>query len=171
MDFKINYLFKASKEVLSDKKYLLLALILTVLAFFVFVSIQVFLIPGNSFNFQLSIYTTRDYLLLVLLSFLIALILTMNIWILKRTRKPEIGKSTVGGISVIMASVFGTAACSSCLAGVFGLLGLSFFATIGLISTFLSYQWIIVGIATLFALISLYFSSKKIVKECKDCEV
>jgi len=168
MNFKLNYFWKASKQVLTNPKYALLFVVLTVLAFIALIFVLVVTIPGNSFEFQLSIMTIWEKLLVVLLSSLIALLFTMHVWIFKRTKKAQVGKSAVGGTSVIAATIFGTAACSSCLAFLFGLVGISSISTIIFL---LDFRWYFVLISIFLMLISIYFTSKNVVEECEDCEV
>jgi len=168
MNFKLNYFWKASKQVLTNQKYALLFAALAVLAFIALIFVLVVTIPGNSFEFQLSILTIWELLLMALLSFLIALLFTMHVWIFKRTKKAQVGKSVVGGTSAVTATIFGTAACSSCLAFLFGLVGISSLSTIIFL---LDFRWYFVSISIFLMLISIYFASKNIVEECENCEV
>ena len=104
----------ASSTVLSRKTYLFTFLAFTPLAFFIFVFIPTVTIPGNSIDFQLSIFTTRDYVLLSVLSLLTGLFLVMQIFMLRnslnnKARLTTIGKGGIGGYAAVVASVFGTA--------------------------------------------------------------
>lgn len=161
---KINHIITASKQVLSRKNYLIsfIALIFIILA--VFISIPVFLIPANSFLFQITIFTIKDYVLLAVLSVLTSLLIVMQVFFYKQEKIYSSGKTAIGGGSAVVAGLFGTAACSSCLAAVFGFLG------IGTVFFLLEYQWFIVGIAILIMLVSLYFTSLKLNEVCNSCK-
>lgn len=154
----------ATRTILTKRNYLLLFLagIPTVFAVFVFIPVKT--IPGNDLFFQLSIFTLRDWTLMFALSFLTSLLIIMNIYIFRQRRAiAEAGKAGAGGLSSMVGAVFGTAACSSCVAALFGFLGLP--AVLFLIEARL---YIVVGAIGLI-LLSLYFAAKKIVLACENC--
>ena len=162
--FKIIY--KSSKEILSKKNYLSLFLIITLLLLAAYVLIPVFTIPGNDILFQLSIWKFKDYAVLIPLSFLVSLMITMQVYSFKQKRKNtlnETGKSVVGGYSGIIAGVFGTASCSSCVAAIFGFLGT------GSVLFLIEYQWYVVAGSIALVLLSLYLSSLNVQKKCGVC--
>jgi hypothetical protein len=68
-----------------------------------------------------------------------------------------------GTLSGIFSAILATALCSSCLAVLFSLLGISFSTGI----FFLKYKFLILIISTILLLISLHFQSKRIVEKCK----
>jgi hypothetical protein len=164
MKINPNYIITASKEVLSKKNYLIsfIALIFIILA--VFILIPVFLIPANSLLFQLTVFTIKDYVLLTVLSILTSLIIVMQVFSYKEAKFCSSGKTAVSGGSAIIAALFGTASCASCLVAVFGFLG------IGTVFFLVEYQWFIVGIAILIMLVSLYFTSLKLNEVCTSCK-
>lgn len=161
---KPQYIFYATKQVLSNKKYLLGFLTLVLLFFSIFILLPVFLIPANSLSFQLSIFTLKDYLLLMFLSTLSSLLVVMQIFIYKQAKQKNLAKGLAGGSSAIIAAIFGTASCASCLAAVFGFLG------VGTVLFLASYKNIIVAIAILLMLISVYYASLKVKGVCDGCE-
>lgn len=164
----LNTLFTAIKTVLTAKSYLLIFIVLLPIIFSVFILVPASVIPGNDFAFQLSIFTPKDYVLLTLLAPLISLVLTMQIFIFRRNKDikenlKSVGVGAAGGYSGIIATVFATASCSSCVAVLFGFLGTGavFFAV--------ENRWLFVTLAIGLMLVSLYFSAKKINKVCDFC--
>jgi hypothetical protein len=69
----------------------------------------------------------------------------------------------LGTLPGIFSAILATAFCSSCLAALFSLLGISFSTGI----FFLKYKFLIFIIATILLLISLHFQSKRIVEKCQ----
>lgn len=161
---------QAIKITLSKKWYLLGFLALIPLAFLFFVYIPVKTIPGNSLEFQLSIFSQRDYILTILFSILVSLFLMMQIFVIRNATNAKnvatsIGAGGVGGYVAVIGAMFGSAACSSCL---FAILG---FLSISTVYTLLTYQWYIVSAAIFILLISIYFLSKKVNGVCESCRV
>jgi hypothetical protein len=130
--------------------------------------VPVVAIPGNDFAFQLNISATKDYALLTILAPLISLVITMQIFIFRRNKNikdnlKSAGVGVTGSYSGIIATVFATASCSSCIAVLFGFLGTgaAFFAV--------ENRWLFVTLAIGLMLISLYFAARKINKACTSC--
>lgn len=166
----MKQILSANKIVLSKKQYLLGFLVFIPLVFLFFVYIPVKTIPGNSLDFQLSIFTTRDYVLTTIFSILLSLFLMMQIFVIRNAmdRKNILTSVTTGGVGGYVATVgaiFGTAACSSCLFVILGFLGAS------TVFTLLSYQWYIVSGAILALLVSIYFLSKNVNGICESCRI
>jgi hypothetical protein len=158
----------AIKIVLSKKWYLFSFLALVPLTFLFFVYIPVKTIPGNSLEFQLSIFSQRDYILTALFSTLVSIFLIMQVFVLRnkstsRTVLASIGSGSIGGYVATIGAIFGTAACASCLFAIVGFLGAS------TIFTLLQYQWYVVSGAIVILLISIYFLSKKVNGICESC--
>lgn len=163
-----NILF-ATRTVLGKRTYGLGWLILAGVFFFLFVSIPVRTIPGNSFLFQLELLSVKELILLSSLAFLASLSFTMQ-WYLWR-RKSELkrkmgalGTGGAGGLGAIVASMFGTATCASCVAALFGFLG------VGMVLTLIDWRNYIVAFSFILLFVSLYFSSRRIVNKCLSCE-
>lgn len=162
--------FIADKMVLSKKTYLLGFLVLVPIMFLFFVYIPVKTIPGNNLNFQLSIFTTRDYILTTIFSLLFSLFLTMQIFVIrnaidKKNILTSVGAGGIGGYVATVGAIFGTVACGSCLFAIIGFLGAS------TVFTLLKYQWYVVSGAILVLLVSIYFLSKKVNGICESCRV
>lgn len=164
-----NILF-ATRTVLNKRRYGVGWLILAGVFFFLFVSIPVRTIPGNSFLFQLELLSFKEYILLGSLSLLASLSLVMQwyIWRGKRELKSTVsalGSGGAGGLFATLASMFGTATCASCVAAFFGFLG------IGTVFTLIDWRNYIVGFSFILLCLSIYFSSRRIIDECSSCEV
>ena len=164
------YLLSASKLVFTDKLYLLGFLVVAFVMFWLLLYIPVRAIPGNDLKFQLSILTPKDWFLFTALPVLTALSIIMNIYILKIKRSAQdsismAGQGGTGFLSGVIASVFGTATCASCVASFFGFLG------VGGVLFLVQYRtFITVGAITLM-LISLYFTSKRVLNACEECRI
>jgi len=147
----ITTIYNASKKVLKEK--LITFLLITIGMFAIFLLIPVISIPGNSIPFQFSIWKVKDYLVLIPMSLLISLLFTMQLYAFKLKKA---GKCVVGGYSGVVAGVFGTASCASCVAAIFGFLGA------GAVFTLIQYQWYVVSIALALVLVSLFLAARDI---------
>ncbi|MBI3335747.1 MAG: hypothetical protein HY001_04585 [Candidatus Portnoybacteria bacterium] len=157
---------KVIREVFSQKIYILGWFALSVSFFFAFLLIQVKTIPGNDFLFQLQLLSLKDYSLFSLLSLLAGLSFLMQWYLLKQKRKAmgAIGSGIAGGFWATIGSIFGSATCASCIAALFGFLG------VGTVFTLLDYRNYIVAASVAFLGISIYFASQKVIGACKSCE-
>lgn len=157
-------------EVFKQRKFLVAFLILGTGLFWIFVAIPTRTIPGNTLAFQLSILKRSDYFLLITLSALTSLAAVMNFYILAnkftgRTSATLAGQTGVGWASGVIASIFGTASCSACVAALFGFLGA------GGVFFLLKWRVAVTIVTTILLLISLYFASLKVLGICKNCAV
>ena len=156
----------AVKAVFKEKKFLLSFVFLTFLTLWFFIYIPVKKIPGNTFIFQISIFTYVDWFLLAILSILTALSLVMNFFVIRNDLKKTYGRSTLrrGGFSVlsgIIGAIFGpTASCASCVGSIFGFLG------VGGVFFLLEYRFYIVIASIALMLLSLYFTSLRVLGVC-----
>lgn len=160
----------AGNKVLQHRKYLLLFLFLTIFIFWLLLAIPVKTVPGNDFGFQLSILGWGEIVLLILLSVLTAFSITLNVFSLshKRSLKTSasmIGQGATGFFSGAVATVFGTATCAYCVSAIFGFMGVS-----GVLFL-IQYRTVITIGAILLLLISLYFTSQKVLGICTVCHV
>lgn len=147
---------EATKEVLRSGKYLRLFGVIFLALVTIIILIPTLTIPENDLLFQLSIFTVKDWFLTVLLSILVGLMITLQVYSYRKQRSLHIGNSIAGSSSGIIASLFGTAGCSSCLAGIFGFLGA------GNVFFLLEYQAYVVAVSMVLILASLYFAARKI---------
>jgi len=161
----VKNILVASKNVLSRRNYLVGFSFLTLFIFFIFVLVPVLLIPGNSLSFQLTLFKTKDYLLFSTLSVLTSLQIIMQIFSFRQNKMFSYRNGLSGTTSAIIAVLFGAASCSSCLASLFGFLG------IGAVLFLAQYRDIIVIFAIFGVLISLYFTSRKVNGFCEKCRI
>ena len=151
-----------------SRNYKLWFLGLTILFIFLYLLIPVWLTPGNSVTFQLSLLTTRDYVLFVTLSAVTALLVLMQVFIVLRSKKDHaraVGQGGVGVSSALFGGLLATAACSSCIAAILGFLGA------GSVFFVLENQPYFVAVALALVGIALYFSAWRIQKYCENCKV
>jgi hypothetical protein len=138
--------------------------------FWVMLYIPIRTIPGNDLAFQISILTPKDWFLFIVLPALTALSIVMNVYILSKKRSAQdsvvmVGQGGTGFLSGVIASVFGTASCASCVASIFGFLG------VGGVFFLVEHRTIITTGAIFLMLISLYFTSRKVLGICDNCKV
>jgi hypothetical protein len=146
--------------------YIFLFLFFVIAFIFFFIELQVLLTPEpDNLSLYLKIWQIKDWLIVGLLSILVSLNFVFFVYLIK-IKSPEI-KSTPAGIlgtlSGIFSAILATAFCSSCLAVLFSLLGISFSTGI----FFLKYKFLIFLLATILLLISLHFQSKRIIEKCQ----
>lgn len=161
-------IFLAVKLVLSNRNYLFTMIFLAIGLFWLFIYIPVRSVPGNDFAFQLSILRPGEVVLLTILSTLTALSLTFNIFALShksslQTGASMIGQGATGFFSGMLATVFGSATCAYCVSAIFGFLG------VGSVFFLLDYRTPITLGAITLLLISLYFTSRKVLGICEAC--
>lgn len=131
-----------------------------------FILIPVWTVPGNTLATQLSIFAPQDYLLLALLSSLSSLFLTLQIYVMSEKKKFR-GTSTAigGGVGALFAGIAGTAFCASCLAPFFAIFGIGFSGVVFV----LEYRLYFVAAITIFMLIAIYLTARKIGRNCSSC--
>lgn len=143
--------------------------VLTLAAFFTFIVIPVFTIPGNDLRFYLTILRPIDYAIYALLSLVIAAVIMMQVYLFKQFRdyKKRLASTVSGGVgtySAVIGGLLATAACSSCIAGLLGFLGAGSVL-------FIAQNNVVVAVVALFiSIFSLYMSSRKVNGHCQSCE-
>jgi len=152
----LKLVYNASEEVLKNQNYLKFFTVISLVVASVYILLPVFTIPGNNLLFQLEIFTLKDYFLIISLSLLVGLMITMQVYSYKKTKRLQAGKSVLGSSSGIMAGLFGTASCSSCLTSLFGFLGASNVLFLA------EHQVYVVTASMTLILAFLYFTARKI---------
>jgi hypothetical protein len=146
--------------------YILLFFFFAIAFIFFFIELQVLLTPEpDNFSLYLKIWRIKDWLIVGLLSILVSLNFIFFVYLIK-IKSPEIKSTTtgiLGTLSGIFSAILATALCSSCLAVLFSLLGISFSTGV----FFLKYKFLIFLLSTILLLISLHFQSKRIIKKCQ----
>jgi hypothetical protein len=148
--------------------------------------------PDN-LSLYLKIWQTKDWLIVGLLSILVSLNFVFFVYLVTNTNSTQIKNESdtnkfiknslpfvdnshnirgkfvyysagiLGTLLGIFSAILATAFCSSCLAVLFSLLGISF--SMGIF--FLKYKFLIFIISSILLLISLHFQSKRIIEKCK----
>lgn len=168
----MKQIYLAAINVLKERNYFLTFALIAILFFGLFIYIPIVTIPGNDLGFQLSIYSQRDYTLMFLLASLVGLNFSLQIYSFKKQKEQrDLFKSTgqvaISGASGVFGVIVGTAACASCLAFFFGLIGLGAGSVIFVLNNQI---YFLVG-AIIAILISLYFVARKINGICDTCGV
>lgn len=167
----LSQIYNALKTVLKEKKYFLVFLSLSIVFFVLFIVIPLVTIPGNSLQFQLSIFSRENYILMTALAVLVGSTFTIQTYTARKQRAlrkllpPVLRSSVVSGASGIFGSIVGTASCASCLASLFGLIGIG---TGGVFFVLDNQSYFLWG-SILIMLTSLYFAVRKINKVCNSC--
>lgn len=165
----LNPIIYALREIFVHKRFLWTFLVLSAVIYWLLILIPVKSIPGNDLVFQLSLMTLKQHLLFIVLSILTSLSLTMNfyLWTHKKDAKLTLsifGQGGVGLLSGAIASIFGAVTCAACVSFIFGLLG------VGAVFFLLNYRFHIMVGAIIILVISLYFTSQKVLGVCKICK-
>lgn len=156
----------ALKTLFEKKNFFVFFVPPTFLALWFFIYIPVKKVPGNSFGFQISLFSLSDWLLLILLSVLTSINFLMNIFVVEREIKKSLstaslGRGSVGVIFGALGSIFGpTASGASCVGSIFGFLGVT-----GILFL-LKYRQVIVVGSILIMILTLYQTSKKFLGIC-----
>jgi len=163
---QIQIVIVAVKSVFKRKRFFIYFIFLALLSLWLFIYIPVKQIPGNTFAFQTSIFTSKDWFLLIVLSILTSTTLVMNIFAVGNDLKnmkygSTLGRGSVGILSGIAGSIFGpTATCAACVGTIFGFLG------VGGIFLLLKYRQAIVVLSISIMLFTLYYTSKRVLGIC-----
>lgn len=160
----------AISAALNEKVSLPAGIVAAVLFFALFVALPVWTIPGNTLAFQLKIFRPYDYALMGILAILVGLTVSLETYSWRRRRGADDGarlavQGTLSGGLGMFASVVGTATCGSCLAVLFGLVGL------GAASTFfvLQNQQVFLLAAIGVMLIALVVAARRADAVCRSC--
>lgn len=168
MNYYVSVLNEASKIVFQRKIYVFGALLTSFFVFVAVITVPLLTVPGNDLAFQLSIMPLRDYVTISILGMLTGISLMFNLYVFRRERKQKIEKvgtmSITGGIGVV-SSFFGSVTCVACASSILGFLGL------GTVTFLLSYRLPIVLLSSFFIILSIYFTSRKILNLCDVCTI
>ena len=150
---------------LRGTNYKLLFISVSLMMFFLFVLIPTISIPGNTFLYQLSLFTSLDLVVTISILILYAIFVTMQIYSMRlKKHVRNIGTTVGGGVGALFAGVAGTAFCASCLAPLFALLGIGF----GGVLFVLEYRFYIVTIIVVLMIIAIYLIARSITNNCNS---
>jgi len=155
-------------QVLQKKTYLLWAVVTALIVFITVIAVPLLTVPGNDLVFQLSIMPPRDYGTIVILGLLTGVSIMLNLYVFnseKRQKVEKVGMMSVTGGFGLISSFFGSMTCVACASTLLGFLGL------GTVTFVLAYRLQIVLFTSLFILLSIYFTSRKVLNLCDVCKV
>jgi hypothetical protein len=155
----------AIRRVFGAARYSLLALFLSILSFFLYVSLPVYSVPGNSYGFFFAATPPPELAAMAGLSVLMGLVFSMQIYAWRRGVKAveNAGIGFAGFVSGALSGLFASASCASCISTLFSFL--SFGGVLFLLEHKLEISIITAGVA----LLSLYLTSQRIEGACKSC--
>ena len=162
--------YAATRKTLSERLYLSLFFVFSSLFFGLLIYIPLVSIPANTLAFQLRVFRTQDYLLMIFLALLVGLNSSMQIYTWRKRRQigvlaESVASGATAGISGIFAAVVGTASCLSCIAFLFSLVGLG----LGSVLFVFKYQMYFLIGAIVLVSVSFYFTVRKVNKTCNSC--
>lgn len=163
----ITTIYFATAKVLEKKNYKTWFFLLTAIFIAAYILLPVWLTPGNTPAFQISLLRPHDYILFLVLSAVTALLILMQAFLFLRSKKGRagaVGQGGVGAFSALFGGLLATAACSSCIAAILGFLGA------GSIFFILQNQPYFVYGAIALVLLGLYFSARRVQGYCESCE-
>lgn len=143
--------------------------LLSVGFFYLLVMVPVWTTPGNDFFFQISLFGTWVFILMIVLSIGNGLLLAMQRHIYKekkeaRSRSHDRTEKTtlLGSIVAAFLATIGCAACYSSILSVFGL---------GTVAFIVEYRFWIALLAVVLTFISLMYSVRRINHTCETCSI
>lgn len=164
-------IYSAISKALKDRGSFLVCATSSIISLAIFIALPIVTVPGNTLFYQLKIFRAQDYFLMLSLSVLIGLNFALQVYGMKQRKLRAVGVSQtvargmMSGIIGMFGAMVGTATCASCLAFLFGLIGLG----TGSVFFVLKHQIYFLGGSVLAMLISLYFAARKVNKICNAC--
>ncbi len=142
---------------LKSKKHLSIVIASSIFMMFIAILIPVILIPGNSIDYQISLFTWDSTFLTILFSILFGISVGMHSYASKM-RKTIVGKHAGTGFFSIVGTLFAGKLCPMCLSVIFSFIGLGASAVFFV----LSFRFPILVASMLLILVSIYFAGKSI---------
>lgn len=162
----VKSMFESIFLTFSSKKYIIIAVILTVVMAFISILIPLLLTPGNTLKLQLSILELRDIILIILFSALFGIAIAMQSYAShKEKHNNKLVKSTGTGLVAFIGTLFSAKLCPVCLVAILGFFGIGGSATLFLFS----YKNEIM-IASIFILVFIIYLTGKRITKIKFCE-
>jgi hypothetical protein len=154
-------------SVFARKEYAALAGVFFLFSLFLYVSVPVFLIPGNSYEFFLNTTPLPELLAIAALSLVVGIVLSMQAYCWKSGIRAagSAGAGFAGFVSGMVSAVFTTATCAGCVSAIFSFMGF------GGVLFLLEHKGEIAAATSVLVLLSLYFTSERIAGKCRECMV
>lgn len=159
---------EAFKLVFKKRTYMLGTVITAFIVFSIVIIVPVLTVPGNDLAFQLSIMPLQDFFVIGLLGILTGISIMLNVFLFHREKKGKMKKTGVMTITSgfgVMSSFLGSVTCIACASTILGFLGL------GTVTFLLAYRLQLVLLTSLFILLSIYFTSRKVLNFCDVCNI
>ncbi|MBI4399520.1 hypothetical protein HY570_02115 [Candidatus Micrarchaeota archaeon] len=162
-----NVIYESFKLVFEKKKYYLLAGVASIITLLVYVGLPIYSIPGNNLEIFLATSNAYGLIFMFLLSILIGILISMQVYAFKRNlggKTKEITTGFTAFFSSIIGAIFTGATCALCVGSLFSFLGAA-----GII--FLLEHRIEISILSFFLILSsLYLTSRRIYN-CDSCRI
>ncbi len=155
----------AIRRVFGAARYSLLALFLSIFSFLLYISLPVYSVPGNSYEFYFASTAPAELAAMAALSIIMGIVFSMQIYAWRRGVKAlgNAGIGFAGFISGALSGMFASATCASCISAIFSFL--SFSGVLFLLEHKLEISLITGGVA----LLSVYLTAQRIEGACKSC--
>lgn len=168
MRYHLSIVIKALKTVFQNKIYVLGIAVTALLVFISVITVPLLTVPGNDLWFQLSIMPFRDYSAIAFLCILTGISIMLNLYVFQRENAKKVQRislMSINGVIGFTSSFFGSVTCVACSSTILGFLGL------GIMTMLLQYRLVIMLLSGFFILLSIYFTSRKILNFCNVCKV
>ena len=161
-------LLDAVRLVFSERMSYITLIVSSIIMLVIYLLLPVYLVPGNDLLFNLSLTQWWQYLLFVFLAMGTGLVLTLQryIWQVKKDLLRSSSTSLLTGFSTILASVFSSATCLSCLSSV-----LVVFVPASSLLLLIKYRLLIALLRMILIILSLFLSLRTIAGHCTRCVV
>lgn len=166
---KITSTREAIQLTLKSRKHLLLTIAFILIMMGLAVYVPSVITPGNTIEFQISLLTFNDALIMLLFSFLVGLSMGMHIYaadILKTNNTAMILEETSTGIVGMLSTMLSGPLCVSCLVTIFSLIGLGAGSALFVLEHRTKIQ--LVSLVLISA--SIYIAGKRINRNCELCK-
>lgn len=163
----ISTILKALRIIFVRPRYIVTAITAAIILFSLLILLPVGRFELSAFYYQFIGLDWTSRVSFGLFSTLVGVLIAMNSYVFHISRKNAVGVGFISSVVSFFAGIFGSAVCAVCFAVIFGLLGVP----IAALSFILTYRLYALGISSLIALMSLYFSSKAIVAHESGCNV
>ena len=162
-------IFRGSIGVFRERRYQGTALLGALVLFILYVYVPVWVVPGTTLAFELSLISPANYVLLGALALMSGILFSFELYSFRRSRRQGL-RAFGAGSTGLLASIFGgviTAASCGCgvgiLLGVIGIGGGTLFIA--------THQMAIVTIMLGIVMVGLYFSARRAAGLCATCSV
>ncbi len=157
---RIKSTLDAIRLTLKSRRHLGIVIASSLFMIFLAVLIPTILIPGNTIDYQISLFTWDNILLTILFSILFGISMGLHSYAshIRKLRKSAVGERVGTGFFSITGTLFASKMCPMCLSAIFSFVGLGASAVFFV----LSFRFPILIASILLVLVSIYFAGKRI---------